>query len=474
MMAAASGAHGFALVGPYAAWQVQRIGYNLAGDIGGPKSLNEGYRWNIPIINYAFDQSFVNYFGPQGIQAVEQAIKIFNDLPPMNAIRDDGVNLFVRGIPVPMDTMQRNLEAETLGLLDVKSTTMHLLLEQLGLAEAERWIWTLRGRAVFPTPPPPITNYSVIQLNFDPITRQPTRFVNGIPYTYNIFEYANPDIADAEEWPPDTVATFPFSSVSFGGLFAGRFFPGLTHDDIGGLRWLYSTNYLAVENLETNVTLGQPFGGGGSPWTPFFIPTNAFLTGTNFLFNTNALRVQGLRPGINKLIFRRVNFDSLLGQTFTPITNFYTDTVFSNSLPVIQPVQRRLIFPDIVFTAEDLGVVPPSNYIPVVGARTGTAGWRNNDAINGQDIEVDGGPGVIPPPVFIRFSDQLPFLVNSTSFFIPGPGPPFLTPVSNENSALGNLVWGSFDGTTNAPVIYPQFGGVTMQYLRQFVVGGGN
>src|SRR5262245_33606390 len=173
MMAAAMAAQGFALLGPYSAWQVERIGYNLQGDIGGPKTLNEGYRWNVPIINYAFDQSFVNYFGPQGIQAVEQAIKVFNALPPMNSIRDDGVDIIVRGFPVPTDTTLRNDEAEALGLLDLKSTALHFLVEQMGLAEAERYVWTLRARATFTNPN--FTNYTVIQLNFDPIARQPSK-----------------------------------------------------------------------------------------------------------------------------------------------------------------------------------------------------------------------------------------------------------------------------------------------------------
>ena len=469
---AATAAQGFALLGPYYAWQVERIGYNLAGDIGGPKTLNEGYRWNIPIITYAFDQSFVNYFGPRGIQAVEEAIAIFNNLPPMNSIRDNGVDLLIRGVPVPTDTLRRNDEAEVLGLLDVKSVALHLLLEELGLAEAERYVWTLRARATFSNPDR--TNYSVIQLNFDPITRQPSRFVNGVMYRYDIFEFQNPDVAEPVEDPVDVLATFPFSSVSFGALGAGRFFTGLTRDDIGGLRWLYGTNNLAVENLLTNITLGTPLGNRASPWTPFFIPTNTFAQGTNFLFNTNALRVQGLRPGVNKITFRRVNFDSLVGQTFLPITNLYTDTLISNSLPVIQPVQRRITQPDIIFIAEPLGLV--DGYIPAISARsTADGNWINNDALNGRDSDLDGGPGVIPPTVEISFSDQLPFLINTTGSSFVFNGVPFTGGGGlGLEGAVGNLVWGSFDGTTNAPVIYPQHGQVTLQYLRQFVVGGGN
>jgi hypothetical protein len=40
-------ASAFSLLGPYDTWQVTPLGYNLPGDIGGPKSPPEGYRWNV-------------------------------------------------------------------------------------------------------------------------------------------------------------------------------------------------------------------------------------------------------------------------------------------------------------------------------------------------------------------------------------------------------------------------------------------
>jgi len=67
-----------------------------------------------------------------------------------------------------------------------------------------------------------------------------------------------------------------------------------------------------------------------------------------------------------------------------------------------------------------------------------------------------GGPGVIQPPVDILFTDQLPFFLDST----PG-GFGF----------FGTLFWGSFDGSTNEPVVYPFYGGFTIQDLRAIAVG---
>jgi len=61
---------------------VQAIGYNtFNSDIGAPMNLGEEYRWNIRTVTYGFDESFLNYFGQKGVDAVNQAFAIFNGLP---------------------------------------------------------------------------------------------------------------------------------------------------------------------------------------------------------------------------------------------------------------------------------------------------------------------------------------------------------------------------------------------------------
>ena len=35
---------------------------SLEGDIGGPMDVTNEYRWNVPVLTYGFDQSFVDYF----------------------------------------------------------------------------------------------------------------------------------------------------------------------------------------------------------------------------------------------------------------------------------------------------------------------------------------------------------------------------------------------------------------------------
>src|SRR5438445_4266577 len=169
-------------------------------------------------------------------------------------------------------------------------------------------------------------------------------------------------------------------------LSPGVFYFGLSHDDVGGLRYLYNTNNIVTENLLPTVAAGTPFP-GSSPWTPYFSSvTNAFVQSSNqyayFVGGTGTnLIVRGLRPGVSKLHFQRVNFDSLIGSTFVTITNLYTDTTISNARPVIQPVQRVIRQPDILFVAADNGTA--GGLIPITAARTGTTGWLNNDAING-------------------------------------------------------------------------------------------
>ena len=496
VLACANTARAFSLLGAgFPAWQTAdydgvALAYNEPGDLGGPRRVNEGYRWNLPVITYAFDQSFISYFGLDGVRAVEEAIAVYKELPPMNKITTDGFSFFINGEIVPTRTTLENGEARLLGLLDVKSTAMHYLIEELGLAEPERYAWELGSRETVNLPGPPdpdFTNYIVLNLNFDPITLRPTNMVNGVLYGYEIIESQNPDTAEAVETfnPLDVFVnqsvaggrsvlnavggTFFFGGQAFVLGNAGRFYTGLTHDDVGGLRWLYSPNNFAVENLETNVVFGTPVANTrGSPWTPFFTGTNIsgtnIVVGTNTLFNTNRLVVQGLRGGINKLRFQRVNYDSLLGRVFVPITNRWADRFMTNGQAVVQPVERVITQPDIIFTAERLGL--DDNFFPFLTARTDTSNWQNNDAINGVDVEVDGGPGVIQPPVIIRFTDQLPFFINSTELF-PGSFP-------SDASHIQSVIWASFNESSGSTIIYPQYGSITLQDLRRSAVGGGN
>ena len=463
----------FSLLGPFKdgttvageAWQgepfggrPQGLGYTLAGDIGGPMFAHEAYRWSVPTITYAFDSSFLRFFGTNGVAAVEEAIAILNALPPVSKMSPT-LDEF------PLDTKRENSAAAAMGLLDLKSLTLSYLLEELGLTIPERFVFGLRARQAGQF----VTNYSVIQMNYDPVTIAPSRYVNGVLYNYVIFDDLGPqgaEWASAVEWYQLDPLRLPYSSVVGGsgnpdlvlgstpdlsggslalqGLLLGQYFTGLTRDDVGGLRFLLSPNNIVFETLLPTVVPAGALG-GNSPWGPIGIGvTNVAITnilGTNVISN---FTVTGLRPGLNKLTFQRVNYDSILGTTFTPITNRYTDTFINttNGRYIKQKVARAILQPDIVFALNDLDTTLA---VPNGAFRTPTTGWSNNAAINTviTGLQNLAGPGTITPNIVIAFTDLVPFFLN-----VPG---------GLDSDAPIPLTWGSFDGSDRPPVVYPVF-----------------
>src|SRR5262245_3681862 len=74
---------GFALLGPFEGYQTAALSYNLppvGTDLGGPKNIGEGYRWNTPVVTYAVDANFLNFFGSNGLVEVDKAFAIMNNL----------------------------------------------------------------------------------------------------------------------------------------------------------------------------------------------------------------------------------------------------------------------------------------------------------------------------------------------------------------------------------------------------------
>lgn len=454
------------------------IGYSLAGDIGGPMLPTEAYRWNVPIITYAYDTTFLQYFGSNGVNAVEQAIAILNALPPASQMTPTLTEF-------PLDTRAENQTAGSLALLDLKSTALSFLLEEMGLANPERFVWGLRGRISTPNV---VTNYSVIQQNYDPLTIQPSRYVNGVLYNYIIHDdLGAPSYASAVEWyqldplyqayssvagglgsPDLQLGSSPDSLGVFGlGLLAGQYFRGLTRDDAGGLRFLLSPNNRVFETLLPTV-LPSRGGGGGSPWSPV-LGTN--VIGTNVTGISNILGTIGtnfpnfvrtaLRPGVDKIRFQRV---PIFGTNFAPITLRYTDRFFNptNGRASRQTVERLVLVPDIIFDVRDLGAA--AEFVPALASRTDTTGWTNNAAINsflgGAGL---GGPGTVVPPVVITFSDMVPRFLN------------IIAGGQDIEGELTKLLWGSFDGSDTPPVVYPAFPHplapqISLDYLRRVVL----
>jgi hypothetical protein len=349
--------------------------------------------------------------------AVEGAIKILNDLPRASEITLTNFPRYAAGY---------NYAAAAQNLFDLKSVTLPLLLEQMGLAPPTRNIFDLRqfdpilmSTDEYTWPTGTIPNL-VIERNFDPETLQPSHSVNGnnfvgmagyyLSNTWDIDEYTidpgndSYDSAVADWRNADWF--YPYTQPKLGML--GVFFSGLTGDDVGALRYLLSTNTVQLEPLLSGVH------GAGT--------------------NASSFVNVALRPGVEKITFVRHQYDSLLN-SYIPLTNQYTDTYVSNNVVMHQSLQRIVTHPDFLFSAGELN----AGYGIARGyTRTGTSNWWNSAKIAGT---TNAGPGVIRPQVKITYCKRGPFVQSYDDNFL---------------GDFEDLRWASFDGSVAAPVLYPE------------------
>jgi hypothetical protein len=410
LLTGSCGGFGFSLLGPRAEWMDVTKGYQEWGDIGGPMNIGEGYRWNVPVITYGFDRSFLDYFGSNGVAAVESAIEVLNALPPVSSIVLSNYPLAAWGV---------NYQAQATKLVDLKSTTLSLLLEQMGLADPERYAFCIRD--YFQAPLSTYYAFDVIERNFDPTTAQPSAYVNRVAHSYLIQQYATSpsptnDFCYVVAFPVDPLAPPSEPAVSLSrllsGVYFGSYLVNVSQDDVGGLRYLLSGSEVRCESLLPDIQ----------------------AAGTN----SSGLVRTADRPGIEKVSFVRHPHGTLNGE-FKPYTNRWTDVYYDWDYPVYQDVERITTSPDILFTGRDLG--PGWSVI-----RSGTTNWANNADLNGNSG--GAGPGVIQPPITFTFNTGGPFYLNvyDPSTFLNGLG------LAN---AYVLSSWGSFDGSISAPLMYP-------------------
>ena len=401
--------HAFSLSGPTAPWMTADLGYLYAGDIGGPVTIGEQYRVNQPVLVYGFDQSFVEFFGQPGIDAVEQAIKILNDLPPASEVDPS---------QFPLSTTRVNHTARRLRLWDLKSTVLCELVVQLGLSTPERYVWTLRK---VNRPNDVVRNFLTLKRNYDPFSLLPSSFVNETLYTYRIRSIG------IDQWEAGEISLDPNEpNVSVAGLSSGGgaidsrvvrlqvarglFISGLTRDDIGGLRFLYHPGTVAVETLPAGATPKSitpveviSNGGGGNGWIPSY--GVGFAGGTNIAIGT--LVNQAVRRGVDKVRFVRGDVGNPILSSFKrPVVVRYTESFSTNGVAGNfrnQTVERRLVTPDIIFSAGDLGTADPGPAIPIAVRRSTGTTFVNNSQINTMNNATTGsevaplGPGTIDP-----------------------------------------------------------------------------
>ena len=396
-------ARAFSLLGQFESWMTVTNGFYPSDEdeIGGPMCISNEYRWNVPVVTYGFDKSFLDYFGSNGVAAVESTINVLNNLPPTS--QNDPSNYAT-------DVTYYNYTAQSQGLIDLKSETLYLLVEHLGLAPPSVGVFCLKDFWFTNG----VINGDVLRRNFDPFTDLPSSYVGDTLLTYQLGYSASGGETNA--WPivfaVDPLDSNP-STVANGVPEAGAFFTGLARDDVGGLCYLLSTNNVNYETLLPDVQ---------------GVNTNSFVNGA-------------WRPGVDKIAFVPQMVDSSSG-AFLPMTNQFTDTYVTNGSVMQQQLERVTIQPDFLFCATNLAV--SSDWI----SRTDTTNWINNAALNGNPAQA--GPGVIAPPVKITFNKLGPTWVS-----FPG---------SSEDSAQAETQqWGTFDDSTNPPIAYPQSQTVTNQ-----------
>jgi hypothetical protein len=112
-----------------------------------------------------------------------------------------------------------------------------------------------------------------------------------------------------------------------------------------------------------------------------------------------------------------------INYTLQKVTNYSIKT------EIISRVTTR---PDIIFKADDL---TGGGFYPSV-QRTG-GGYITAATVG------TNGPGIFSPQADIIFNKMGPAFLNVTTAFL------------DEVNANPGFVWGSFDGSTNDPVIYP-------------------
>lgn len=486
-------AHGFSLLGPFEAWQAPALGYNPGansrtydpiGDAGAPKNIGGEYRLVEPILVYGFEDSFVNYFGEDGVQAVEAAFKVFNDLPPVSEFSSD-LSEF------PLSASRVNFTAQRLGVIDVKSVVMSWICENLGLASPERYVWTIRQ-----INPDLLGNpqFLTTRRNFDPVTQLASSYVNNSLYTYYIRPFfasdgatvlyydANEVALDAAE-PNVSLAAYLGTQVPtvdgrvenrVSRATFGTYYTGLTRDDAGGLRYIYHPNNKNYQPLPGGTTLrtsgnftviGTGSGGGWTGLTPAI--GNASGGTTNVAAPINL----GVRAGLNRINFIRADTDPLLNRFLKPVVIRYSDTVMTNGVTRQQQVERTFTLPNLQFTADDFGARPgPETPFPWIYARgDGNLLYVSSPQQPGESGGIkdpNAGPGIVD------FGDNaggsiIPLLVFNTA------GGGYVHGVGNirEETGTKTFLWGSFDGTTNAPIVYPK-GQVTLQELESGLRGG--
>jgi len=200
-------------------------------------NLGEEYRWNSPVLTYSYDESFLNYFGSNGVVAVEKAIEILNSIPPASSIKTNyppassGENN-LWNYPTRPDRF--HARAYNNRVLDIKSYALAQLFSFMGLGYPEDSAFQLEFG-------------SVALRNWDPISYAPSKYVNGSLLSWVVNgNNALPFPIDVTK-PVRTLAGSSYHRDPR--LSEGKYLVAPTRDDIGGYKYLYRKDNFNIEGL---------------------------------------------------------------------------------------------------------------------------------------------------------------------------------------------------------------------------------
>lgn len=351
-------------------WQQPVIGYGLGGDLNAPKNLGEEYRRNTPLMYYAFDATFIDdgAFGPRGATSVDAAYAILNSLTNVDSYSKQ-LSEF------SLETRNINYQAQALGLMDIKSQTLGLMMEQLGLADPIRYAWTLHDRDGGPCPVG--MEYLVVQRNYDYVSSPSTQlqyspYVNDTLYSYQILEACsgpNP-LALAVPFSVDPLAdTYsPVSTLVSGNIFWGDYYTGLTRDDVAGLRYLLSTNNINWETpaadallLVTNTSFPEPFpvtitatNGGGFLINGVSYGTASYFDLVTFSKTNNLATLLAAYPGLQATLVSNDLTTVYVTNTISYFTNYYGETIGTPPHLITKKVRSQAVIEYFYYTFDNI------------------------------------------------------------------------------------------------------------------------
>lgn len=455
-MTAAGHAFGFSMWGPTETWQTQDLDYGIRylpmlplpdgtidevlgpgsiaafnTELGGTKNLGEGSRLNVPIITYAYDSTFLNYFGTKGEAAIDSAFAVLNGLPDASTVGSKMTGFLTTG------NQQVNYTAEALRMIDLKSIVLWLMMEHMGLI-GETHTYDLRERVADSTAGAATCSfyYVIFQRNFDPVTYNPSEYVNGTLLTYQIGDLCPQGISvgDAMEQAAQ-IGSPPFSSVATReALQVGGYYLRITRDDMGGLRYLYNPQRYVNEGLDTNVAVATQDIVG-------FNPINTAVSNAPVAPGT----FSGLFGGVNKITFVKTSYDSVLGTSFFPKRYTYTMPWVTNGVLRQVRMERTVLAPDIIFTAGDITFPGPAPFQETLARESGFITY--GDAVSPGTVNGNAEivvPSVITPEMVVTLNNSGQVFYN----YRPG--------FADQDTSIGEgFIWGSFSGATNAPIAFP-------------------